>query len=138
MPVMEWSDNLGLEVPAMDNTHREFVDLLNALADAPDDALLAALDRFIAHTDAHFAQENRWMHALPFPPVHCHEGEHDNVLRLMREVRNRVAGGEIELGRVLARELPEWFQLHASTMDAMLAQVIRLTGYVPEREALAA
>jgi hemerythrin-like metal-binding protein len=138
MPVMEWSDNLGLEVPAMDNTHREFVDLLNALADAPDDALLAALDRFIAHTDAHFAQENRWMHALPFPPVHCHEGEHDNVLRLMREVRNRVAIGEIELGRVLARELPEWFRLHATTMDAMLAQVIRLTGYAPEREARAA
>jgi hemerythrin-like metal-binding protein len=138
MPVMEWSDTLGLEVPAMDETHRELVDLLNALADAPDEALLAALDRFIAHTDAHFAQENRWMHALPFPPVHCHEGEHDNVLRLMREVRNRVAIGEIELGRVLARELPEWFRLHATTMDAMLAQVIRLTGYAPEREARAA
>lgn len=138
MPVMEWSDGLTLDVPAMDDTHREFVAMLNELADARDEQLLAALDRFIAHTDAHFTQENRWMHALPFPPVHCHQGEHDNVLGLMREVRRRVAAGELELGRALARELPEWFQLHATTMDAMLAQVIRLTGYAPEREVAAA
>jgi hemerythrin-like metal-binding protein len=138
MPVMEWSETLALEVPAMDDTHCEFVVMLNAVADAPDDALLAALDRFIEHTAAHFAQENRWMHALPFPPVHCHEGEHDNVLRLMREVRARVDAGDLEIGRALARELPEWFRLHASGMDAMLAQVIRLTGYVPEREPVAA
>jgi hemerythrin-like metal-binding protein len=135
MPVMEWTDSLALDVPVMDETHREFVVMLNELADAPDDALLAVLDRFIAHTGAHFAQENRWMHSIPFPPVHCHEGEHENVLSLMREVRNRVAGGEAEIGRVLARELPEWFRLHASTMDAMLAQVIKLTGFAAEREA---
>jgi hemerythrin-like metal-binding protein len=138
MPVIEWTDTVALDVPAMDDTHREFVALLNALADAPDEELLAALDAFVAHTDAHFAQENRWMHALPFPPVHCHEGEHDNVMRLMREVRSRVAAGDLEIGRALARELPEWFRLHASTMDAVLAQVIKLTGYAPEREAAAA
>jgi hemerythrin len=59
-------------------------------------------------------------------------------MRLMREVRSRVASGDLEIGRALARELPEWFRLHASTMDAALAQVIKLTGFAPEREAAAA
>lgn len=130
---LDWSPDFELGVPAMDETHREFVDLLNALAEAPDAELLARLDAFIAHTEAHFAQENAWMAEIMFPPIHCHKGEHDNVLGVMREVRNRVAAGQLELARVLARELPEWFRLHAATMDAALAQVIRATGFRPRR-----
>ncbi len=139
MPLLDWSPDFELGVPAMDETHREFVDLLNALADAPDAELLARLDDFVAHTDAHFAQENAWMAEIRFPPIHCHKGEHDNVLGVMREVRERVAGGQLELARVLARELPEWFRLHAATMDAALAQVIRAAGFQAQRrEALPA
>ena len=134
MPLMQWSAELELGQPAMDETHREFVDMLNAVADAADADLLRRLDEFIAHTDAHFAQENAWMVDIMFPPIHCHKGEHDNVIGLMREVRDRVAAGQLELGRVLARELPEWFRLHASTMDAALAQVIKAVGYSPERK----
>jgi hemerythrin-like metal-binding protein len=134
MPLMQWSTELELGQPAMDETHREFVDMLNAVADAADADLLRRLDEFIAHTDAHFAQENAWMVDIMFPPIHCHKGEHDNVIGLMREVRDRVAAGQLELGRVLARELPEWFRLHASTMDAALAQVIKAVGYSPERK----
>jgi len=133
MPVMEWSDALVLDVAAMDDTHREFVAMLNALADTPDGALLAALDRFIAHTETHFEQENRWMRSLPFPPIHCHVGEHENVLKILQEVRERALGGQPEIVRVLAQELPEWFRTHASTMDAALAHVIKATGFQPER-----
>ncbi|MCU0804455.1 MAG: hemerythrin domain-containing protein [Burkholderiales bacterium] len=134
MPLLEWSPEFVLDVSVMDETHREFVDMLNALAEASDAELLGRLDAFIAHTDAHFAQENAWMVDIMFPPIHCHKGEHDNVMGLLREVRERVAAGQIELGRVLARELPEWFRLHASTMDAALAQVIKAVGYQPERK----
>lgn len=139
MPLLDWSPDFELGVPAMDETHREFVDALNAVADAPDGELLARLDDFIAHTDAHFAQENAWMAEILFPPIHCHKGEHDNVLGVMREVRERVVAGQLELARVLARELPEWFRLHAATMDAALAQVIKAAGFQARRgEALPA
>ena len=37
MPNLEWSDALALDLPAMDDTHREFVDLLAAVNAAPDD-----------------------------------------------------------------------------------------------------
>ena len=42
MPVMEWDDSLVLDRGVMDDTHREFIGLLNRLADAPD----AAADLF--------------------------------------------------------------------------------------------
>jgi hemerythrin-like metal-binding protein len=111
----------------MDLTHHEFVDLVNALAAATEADLLARLDEFLAHTDAHFAQELRWMKSSGFPPIHCHDGEHTRVLDVAQEVRERVVAGDLEMARVLAREMPDWFRDHASTMDAALAQWLRQT-----------
>jgi hemerythrin-like metal-binding protein len=126
MALLEWSDSLVLGEARMDDTHREFVDCLNALGDADDAGLVAALDRFIEHSDAHFSDENARMEATAFPPAHCHVGEHANVLNLCREVRQMVVDGKIEVGRVLARELAPWFTNHAGSMDTMLAYWLNL------------
>jgi hemerythrin-like metal-binding protein len=128
---MDWTESLALGVAPMDATHREFVEHLNALAAAPDEALLGLLDGFIAHTEAHFAQESRWMRETGFPPLHCHEAEHDGVLRVMREVRGYVAEGKPHVGRVLAAELPEWLRNHLATMDGALAYFMKTLEYDP-------
>ena len=116
----------------MDDTHREFVEQLNRVGAAGEAGLLAALDDFIAHTEAHFGQEEQWMESTAFPPLHCHQGEHAKVLETAREVRNRVAAGDLRLGRMLAEALAEWFPQHAASMDAMLAVYMEQTGFQPE------
>lgn len=127
MSVFQWSPAFELGYEAMDATHREFVDLVNALAAADDAALPAVLDQFVAHTEAHFAQELRWMKGSGFPPIHCHETEHERVLEVVRQVVEHVAAGDLELGRTLAREMPGWFADHAATMDTALANWIKQT-----------
>jgi hemerythrin len=129
MPLIEWSEELVLGQSVMDDTHREFVELLNRLGEAAEGDLLARLNEFIAHTEAHFGQEEAWMEAMQFPPLACHRTEHEGVLEIMREVKKRIAGGEPHYGQVLARALAEWFPLHAQSMDAVLALYIRQTGF---------
>jgi len=131
MSVMEWSDELVLDDGIIDDTHKEFVELLNRMYDAPDDQLLSILDEFIVHTEAHFAQEQRWMEELAFPPLSCHASEHAGVMEITREVRQRTADGDMRFGKVLAQGIAEWFANHAATMDLMLAQYIKQRGYVP-------
>lgn len=121
MTVLAWSDQLALGHADMDHTHQEFVSLLNAVGEARGEAILETLDAFIAHCEAHFAQEEAWMEERQFPPRGCHRKEHAGVLEVVREVRNRVANGEAHYGRTLAEALAEWFPVHASSMDAMLA-----------------
>jgi len=135
MPVLEWSDQLALGQALMDHTHYEFVELLNQLADAAEADLPGRLDRFIAHTEAHFGQEEAWMEATQFPPLACHRTEHAGVLEVAREVRNRIAAGEARYGLVLAQALAEWFPLHAQTMDLVLAQFITAAGFDPAQAA---
>jgi len=131
MSVLEWSDELVLDEGVIDDTHKEFVELLNRMYDAPDDQLLSILDEFIAHTESHFAQEQRWMEELAFPPLACHATEHAGVMEITREVRQRTADGDMRLGKVLAQGVAEWFADHAATMDLLLAQYIKERGYVP-------
>jgi len=128
MPVMEWDDTLVLDRGVMDDTHREFIALLNRLADAPDNEMLEVLDEFIKHTEAHFGQEQKWMEAMAFPPTECHVREHDGVLEIAREVRNRAAAGETGFGKVLAQAVAEWFANHAASMDNVLALYMKEKG----------
>ncbi|MEO8165693.1 MAG: hemerythrin domain-containing protein [Betaproteobacteria bacterium] len=131
MPVMEWNDNLVLDQGVMDDTHREFIELLNRLADAPEAQMLGVLDEFIKHTEEHFAQEQRWMEQMTYPPLPCHVREHEGVLETAHEVRRRVAAGETRFGQVLAKAVAEWFADHASSMDHVLALYMKEKGFEP-------
>ncbi|KAF1046319.1 hemerythrin domain-containing protein [Xylophilus sp.] len=128
MAALEWSDALALDLPLMDDTHREFVDLLAAVEHAGDVALPAAWQALVDHTDDHFGQEDRWMRATRFSSTNCHSTQHQVVLSVMRE---GAARGDLAVIRQMARELAVWFPQHAQTMDAALALHLRRAGFDP-------
>lgn len=124
---MDWQDSFELELEPMDTTHHEFVAYFNRLAAADAASRIEHLDAFIAHTIAHFDQENRWMEAIDFPG--CHRAEHDRVIQVLQEVRARaVAGDGFFLGRLI-EELPAWFSNHAQGMDAALAFTLKSANF---------
>ncbi len=135
MPVLTWNESLALGQSVMDQTHEEFTALLNRLADVPEADAAQVLDEFVAHTQAHFAQEEQWMAQMAFPPLHCHAGEHQGVLEIAREVQRRVSAGEVHLAKVLAQATAEWFTNHAASMDAVLAMYMKQIDYQPNRDA---
>jgi hemerythrin len=128
---MEWQERYVLGHQSMDDTHREFIGLVNVLAAAGNVQVPAALEALIVHSVAHFEQENHWMAESGFPPLHCHVGEHMRVLASLESVRRLVQNGNAGVGRVLAKELPAWFDNHAATMDAALAAHMRYANYTP-------
>lgn len=138
MAALTWTDTLLVDNPRMDATHREFVDLLNAVAEAADADLLPRYREFLAHTVEHFAQEDRWMQATGFAPENCHQTQHTMVLQVMREVAQRAEAGETEFIRRLLPELATWFPQHADMMDAALAFHCSQVGYDTTEEAMRA
>ncbi len=131
MAHLEWSDALSLDLPLMDDTHREFVDLLAQVQDAADAQLAATWLALIAHTDEHFGQEDRWMAATRFASTNCHSMQHKVVLQVMREGAAQAALGHLDVVRTMASELALWFPQHAQSMDAALALHLRRAGYDP-------
>ena len=131
MPSLPWSDALELGLSFMDDTHREFVDLL-AAAEAADDARLpAAWDALVAHTADHFGREDEWMLATGFARGNCHATQHMVVLQVLREGLQAALAGNLVPVRAMIPELAAWFPQHAQTMDASLALHLRGVGYDP-------
>ena len=137
MTALAWTDALALNQPTLDDTHREFVDALNAVDAARGQGLAAAqqaLQGLIAHSEAHFGQEDRWMAELGFDPATCHPAQHRQILEVLHEVRRRLqAEGDAALGLIdaMVPALAEWFPMHAQTMDAGLVQAMAERGYEP-------
>lgn len=116
-----WSDAFLLGYGPMDDVHREFVDTVREMQCAPDDGFAARLDTFAAHAKTHFDEENAWMIETDFPARECHMNEHAAVTNSIEQVRQRVAQGDIAIGRKLAAELERWFPGHADYLDSALA-----------------
>lgn len=138
MAALEWSGELVLDLPLMDDTHREFVDLLQVVESADDAALIPAWQALVDHTDAHFAQEDRWMAATRFASSNCHSLQHKVVLQVMREGTARAEAGELHVLRGMASELAVWFPQHSQSMDAALAVYLRRVGFDPVTGTLSA
>jgi len=130
---LAWNDEHLLGYGPMDDIHREFVEIVHAMQVVAGEALPALLERFVAHAERHFGEEAAWMSASDYPARDCHVEEHDRVMASVREVKELVAAGDIDVARRLARALEEWFPGHATYMDSALAQwmVKRSAGGVP-------
>lgn len=134
---LQWSSALSVGDDRMDHTHAEFVEQLNQLLDTPAGQQLPLYQAFVAHTVAHFAQEERWMLATGFAPDNCHAAHHASILETMRAVQDHHQQGAREVITRLAEALAEWFPQHAASMDAGLALHLQAVGFDTGTETLA-
>ncbi len=123
MPVIdEFDARFQLGVSFMDQTHREFVQRLARLEHASAHDFPLLFRDLVEHTTLHFSTEEAAMTSSAFPATAEHREEHARVLGEMHRIAERVAGGRTAFARAYLRDrLPEWFTLHAVTMDSALA-----------------
>ena len=129
-----WTDAFLVGYDPMDDTHREFVDIVSALLKATDADMLSHMRALIAHSEKHFSLEEHYMNTTAFPARECHTNEHNAVLGSMREVADYIEnGGTPAEARRLAAELTRWFPSHTDYLDASLAQWVakKQLGAVP-------
>lgn len=134
---LEWVSQLQTGDHRMDETHEEFVAMLNQLLATPQDLQLPLYREFVEHTKEHFAQEERWMVATGFAPDNCHASHHATIMETLNAVIEHYEQGDTEIITRLADALVEWFPQHAATMDAGLALHMKDVGFDSKTETLA-
>ena len=134
---LNWSTDLSTGDERMDETHEEFVTMLNEILATPQDQQLPLYQAFLSHTVEHFAQEERWMLATGFSADNCHASHHATILETMRAVQVHYEGGDTDIITRLAEALAEWFPGHANSMDAGLAQHLKSVQFDSVSETLA-
>jgi hemerythrin-like metal-binding protein len=121
--VFEWSEGrhpLGVSDRA--GAHREFITRARALGSCPDSEFPERFKELMNHTRAHFAAEEELMVKSAFPAYGEHKEEHQRVLGEIVQFARGIGRGRVFLCRSYVQSgLPEWFELHLSTMDSALA-----------------
>lgn len=120
--IEDFEERFLLGVPAMDRNHREFVDLINRMAEATNPVFAYLFPEMVQHTHAHFAAEEVMMRETGFRAVAEHREMHQRVLGEMDWFGKRIPKGHLTLARnYVVEQLPGWFAEHAVTMDSALA-----------------
>jgi hemerythrin len=116
-----WTDRFLLGYAPMDDVHREFVALVDAMLGSDDETMPGHMRAFADHARRHFDEELRLMENSKFPSLQCHADEHAAVMKSVAEVLPLVEAGRADIARSLAAELARWFPSHADYMDSALA-----------------
>lgn len=127
MKLIDWNiKDHSVSHDAMDKTHEEFVELVNAAVVADSADFLAAYDAVVTHTEAHFATEDDLMKASGFGAIKEHQAEHARILRDFQAFRRFAAKGMANPARAFIKgAIPDWFSLHLMTMDMALASHVK-------------
>ncbi|MGR9115573.1 MAG: bacteriohemerythrin [Gammaproteobacteria bacterium] len=126
MALIEMKDSILIGYDPIDTDHDGFINLLNLLDTADNTDFPRLFAELLEHTQQHFERENQLMEHYSFPATAEHKGEHQRVLGEFKQFKSQIDKGLIGFGRSFVRErLPQWFALHAATMDSALAAHIK-------------
>jgi hemerythrin-like metal-binding protein len=111
----------------MDKYHQDFTTIYNSLENNSIGAYQNLMLKLIEQTKSHFSYEEEQMDKYNYPRIKEHKDEHTKVLSEMNyflERSNSNFGAKL-LQSYYLEKLPNWFDLHLSSMDSDLASFIK-------------
>jgi hemerythrin len=118
-------DRLLVGFKPIDDLHREFQDILDALLDPAEADFGQDLLGLHEHLLKHCATEEEFMRQEDYPHAQRHARAHQLLLESVSDARRRFDGGDIDGTRRFCADLLGWFAVHARTEDAELAAFLK-------------
>ncbi len=129
---IEWSDELLLDVAAIDSDHQKLFALMNDLfstAHHGTSAINSAIGALCSYTKEHFAREQESMRQTNYPALSAHTYEHEYlVFRLESMINRLMETGADAVDGALVSFLEEWLTSHILKFDIEYATYLRQTG----------
>jgi hemerythrin len=118
----EKSIDMPAENSQLDALHDSLRQLAQHLNDCAHDEICSAYEQLLITAEKAFAAEQLLMEKHDFPATRCHLEQHARVLCALHQAHPAVMTGDHNLAiHVGGRLLPEWFELHNSTLDASVS-----------------
>lgn len=117
-----WNEELSVGIQEIDEQHKVLVALLNQLHDAirhrhGNDAAGEILERLAEYTKVHFTVEESLMRILGYPGYDEHKLHHEDLIRQMNELREKMRTGHASISFELLYFLRNWLTNHIQEGD---------------------
>ena len=122
MALIEWNDNLSVNIAEIDKQHRRLVDMINELNDAmklgKGNAVLGKIiNGLIDYTATHFGTEEKYFKTFGYPDAESHKKEHADFVSKVSEFKSGFNKGKLSVSVEVMRFLSQWLQNHIKVID---------------------
>lgn len=129
MSLLQWKHEFSVGIAAMDDEHREMMNLINTthekLGSDPDaEQIDNCLGEIFNTISSHFALEEKLMRDKRYAEYQAHKDDHEDLLDQIRELMDDYHENPIAGATRLEHSLSDWFAGHFSTFDARLHGLI--------------
>jgi hemerythrin len=121
MAIFEWDESISLNIPMIDDQHRELIAWIAALndtvhqgggAEKVEDVLLQLTN----YVFMHFSREESLMLSINFPGLAGHRREHDFFVTRLEGIMERLQSGEA-IGEETLEFMGNWIASHIKGTD---------------------
>jgi hemerythrin len=129
MATFEWDESIALNIPVIDEQHKELIGWIANLdaavrkgegAQAIGDVLL----KLVSYVCLHFDEEERLLLTCNYPDFAAHRNEHDVFVKRLQEIQEHFQDGE-ELSRNTLEFMSDWIISHIRGTDQQYVQFLR-------------
>jgi hemerythrin-like metal-binding protein len=122
MPLIEWNDVYSVGIDIIDEQHRKFFSLINALFDAMkegkgDELVQAVLKELQDYVIYHFQSEESWMKMCNYPYFDKHKHEHQEAIKKVNKLIIEHERGNQDVTIEMLKFLSAWLQDHILKTD---------------------
>lgn len=122
MPLMKWSEEFSVNVKAIDEQHKRWIEILNELHDAMragkgNEILGNVFDELLEYTRVHFTTEERIMQAAGYPLFLGHRKIHEDMVKELNQLVHQYKSGEPVMTVDVMQLLKNWLSEHIMGMD---------------------
>jgi hemerythrin len=128
LPQVEWTEDLEIGIPTIDEEHRTWIGLVADFCNASvegraNDAVYSALVEALRYTETHLSHEEAFMMENGYPYLEDHKAQHE----LAKEEMHKFTTGyysEEYIIKYFSDFLPNWLMFHINTSDRKMAEWI--------------
>jgi len=129
MALFEWDDSISLNIPVIDEQHKELLGWIAALNDAVQkgegaQAIGDVLLKLVSYVCLHFDEEERLLLTCNYPDFASHRKEHDGFVKRLQEIQEHFQDGE-ELSKGTLEFMSDWIVTHIRGSDQKYGQLLR-------------
>lgn len=122
MALIEWNNDMSVNVVEIDNQHKKLVSMINELNDAMakgkgKEAIGKIINGLVSYATTHFATEEKYFDMFKYPGSLSHKKEHADFVKKVGEFQDGFNKGSLALTIEVMRFLKDWLTHHILGSD---------------------
>lgn len=135
MSLINWNNNLSVNIKEIDGQHKRLVDLINTLHDAMKvgkgpDVMNKIFAELLDYTVYHFGTEEKLFQEYGYPEYSKHKKEHDDLTKQAVELKNKFEANKLAITMDTMDFLQNWLKNHIIGTDKMYTSFLNSKGVV--------